>query len=97
MPNRALGTARTLTVTTVAAAALGTAVLGVHLATDHASTQAAPATLGGSSPLPQQSAPQQTPDPPAQAQPQSGGGFFSGFGQILPGQGGASHSGSGGS
>lgn len=99
MPNRALSTARTLTVTTVAAAALGTAALGVHLATDHATAQAAPALPSTSGLLQQPTAPQQQAVPqqaPNQPDQQGGGGFFSAFGQVLPG-GGTSHSGSGGS
>ncbi len=79
MPNRALSIARTLTGTAVAAAGLATAALGVHLATDHQSAQAAQAprsSTGSADQQPQQSAPQQQDD---------GGGFFggfSGFGQV---------------
>lgn len=93
MPNRALRTARTLTGTAVAATALGTAVLGVHLATDAATAQAAGTTTSSSSDdgrarTPQQSAPQQ----------QEGGGLlgFTGFGGLGAPSGG-SHSSSHGS
>jgi len=93
MPNRALSTARTLTGTAVVATALGTAVLGVHLATDAATAQAAVTTTSSSSDdgrarAPQRSAPQQ----------QEGGGLlgFTGFGGLGAPSGG-SHSSSHGS
>ncbi len=94
MRNRALSTARTFTGTAVAAAALGTAVLGVHLATNAATASAAGTTASSPSEdgqvqqQPQQSAPQQ----------QGGGGLlgFSGFGQLQAPSGG-SHSSSHGS
>ena len=91
MPNRALSTARTLTGTAVVATALGTAVLGVHLATDAATAQAAGTTSSsddGRARTPQPSAPQQ----------QGGGGLlgFTGFGGLGAPSGG-SHSSSHGS
>ena len=92
MPNRALSTARTLTGTAVVATALGTAVLGVHLATDAATAQAAGTTTSssddGRARTPQPSAPQQ----------QEGGGLlgFTGFGGLAAPSGG-SHSSSHGS
>ena len=92
MPNRALSTARTLTGTAVVATALGTGVLGVHLATDAATAQAAGTTTSssddGRARTPQRSAPQQ----------QEGGGLlgFTGFGGLGAPSGG-SHSSSHGS
>jgi hypothetical protein len=94
MPNRALSTARTLTGTAVVATALGTAVLGVHLATDAATAQAAGTTTSSSSSddgrarTSPRSAPQQ----------QEGGGLlgFTGFGGLGAPSGG-SHSSSHGS
>jgi hypothetical protein len=93
MPNRALSTARMLTGTAVVATALGTAVLGVHLATDAATAQAAGTTTSSSSDdgrarTSQRSAPQQ----------QEGGGLlgFTGFGGLGATSGG-SHSSSHGS
>ena len=92
MPNRALSTARTLTGTAVVATALGTAVLGVHLATDAATAQAAGTTTSssddGRARTSQRSAPQQ----------QEGGGLlgFTGFGGLGSPSGG-SHSSSHGS
>ncbi len=74
MPARALSTARTVTVAALAATALGTATLGVHLATDRATAGAA--GVSPSSRTPQQAEPRQRED----------GGVlgFSGFGLVQP-------------
>jgi hypothetical protein len=75
MPNRALTTARSLTVSVVAATALGTAALGLHLATDHQAAQAVGAVQQPLLPVPDVA-------PVAPQDPGSNGG--GGFTEVAP-------------
>lgn len=74
MPNRALATARSLTVSVVAATALGTVALGLHLATDHQAAQAVGAVEQPLLLVPDDA-------PAAPQDPGTGGG---GFTQVAP-------------
>jgi hypothetical protein len=94
MASRALDTARNVTVTLVAAAAVGTAGAGVHLATDHDAARA----VGGTSAS--RGTTDSTPSAPTETRSSQGRSFLGGFGQVLAplnGGGGASHSSSHGS
>jgi hypothetical protein len=75
MPNRALATARSLTVSVVAATALGTVALGLHLATDHQAAQAVGAVQQPLVLVPDDA-------PAAPQDPGTGGG--GGFTQVAP-------------
>ena len=74
MPNRALATARSLTVGVVAATALGTVALGLRLATDHQAAQAVGAVQQPLLLVPDDA-------PAAPQDPPTGGG---GFTQVAP-------------